>query len=221
MKKYMWLLLVVLFIIGGCGINNDQEKNVSPLEMNAEDLPDVPALQDEFTREFIQSTEPVREGFYPFLSKSKSFTMDFPEEMVVNYKFHNIGPNNRSETITFSHIDRGEEVFLNFSLDYYKGEPIEENVEDRISKSHGEDLEFKKIKTENDTTLSVADYKFNEQLYNIAGFSWNEIGNIDISISLRCNDILDSEDCQKQIINHKEKVIELLKTINIVTIEEE
>ncbi|MFS0752092.1 hypothetical protein [Oceanobacillus sp. 1P07AA] len=216
MEKYIWLLLVVLFIIGGCDINDVQEKNVSPSEINAEDLPDVPALQDEFTREFIQSPEPVREGFYPFLSKSKSFTMDFPEEMVVNTESHIVAPENRSETITLGPSDRNLEVYPNFILHYYRGEPDEQNAKELMSVAHGRDLNFEDIKTNNETNLSIADYRFNEKLYSIAALSWNEYGRVQIGVSLMCNDNLEPDQCQEHVDKEKEHIIDILKTIDVI-----
>ncbi|BAC13251.1 hypothetical protein ACFQ4N_09850 [Oceanobacillus iheyensis] len=218
MKKYMWLLLAVfvLIIIGGCGMNNEQEKNLSPSEMNAEDLPDVPALQDEFTREFIQSTEPVREGYYPFLSKSKSFTMDFPQDMIVNNESHIVGPDNRSETITWGPSDRNLEVYPNFILHYYRGEPDEENSKNTIKLSHDRDLNFEDIKTNNETYLSIADYKFNEKLYSIAALSWSKYGEIQIGVSLMCEDNLEENQCQGNVDKEKENIIEILKTIDVI-----
>lgn len=49
-------------------MGKENEKDIKPSEMKAEDLPDVRALQDEFTRSFIESTEEVEPGYYSFLS---------------------------------------------------------------------------------------------------------------------------------------------------------
>ena len=221
MKKYIRLLLTVSIIIAGCGMNNDPEENVSPSEMNTEDLPDVPALQDEFTREFIQSPEPVREGFYPFLSKSKSFTMDFPEEMEIDKKSHIVAPENRSETITWGHSDRSIEVYPSYILHYYRGEPDEQSVKEIISVSHHRDLNFEDIKTNRETNLSIADYKFNEKLYSVVALSWNEYGRVQIGVRLTCNDNLEPDQCQEHVNKEKEGIIEILKTINIIDNEKE
>ncbi|MFD1335850.1 hypothetical protein ACFQ4N_09845 [Oceanobacillus iheyensis] len=215
MKKYMWLLIVLL-ITGGCGINGDQEENLLPSEMSAEDLPDVPALQDAFTREFIQSSDPVREGFYPFLSKSNSITMDFPEDMVISSKAHNIGPDDRSETITFADVDETKEIFVNYNLHYYKGEPNVESSMNRISKSHDRELEFRDIKTDNNSNLSISEYKPDEQFYTVAVFIWNTDGQIDLNVSLRCNDKLNTKKCLEKINSEKELIIEQIKSINIL-----
>src|SRR5699024_12227911 len=77
-----------------------------------EDLPDVRAFQDEFTRGFLQSTEETRPGYYPFLSGTELFTMDFPGEGAISEKAYalkgneyeglSIGVGNENSNITAS-----------------------------------------------------------------------------------------------------------------------
>ncbi|BAC13249.1 hypothetical protein ACFQ4N_09840 [Oceanobacillus iheyensis] len=141
MKKYLWLL-VVLLITGGCGINGDQEENLLPSDMNFEDSPDVPALQDEFTREFIQSTEPVREGSFPFLSKSNGFTMDFPEDMVIDEKSHIVGPDNRSETLVIGYKEAINDIFISHTFNYFNAISSPDNSKEQLSQNAGYDIEF-------------------------------------------------------------------------------
>src|SRR5690625_2566820 len=56
--------------------------------MNPDDLPDERAFQDEFTREFLQSVEETRPGYYPFLSKTGKYKMDFPGDGNVSKAFY-------------------------------------------------------------------------------------------------------------------------------------
>src|SRR5699024_4385826 len=53
------------------------EEDIS--SMDSKDLPDVPAFQDEFTREFMSSIDEVSEGYYLFHSKTSGYTLPFPE----------------------------------------------------------------------------------------------------------------------------------------------
>ncbi len=46
--------------------------------MDPKDLPDVTAFQDEFTREFMTSTNEVSDGYYLFESKTGGYTLPFP-----------------------------------------------------------------------------------------------------------------------------------------------
>ena|SRR5699024_10055446 len=86
MKKAYFLsvcILIILFI-GGCGLMG--EKDIS--KMDPKDLPDVTAFQDDFTREFMISTEEVEEGYYLFESKTGGYTMWYPENAPMNKGFY-------------------------------------------------------------------------------------------------------------------------------------
>src|SRR5699024_11172913 len=85
MKKSLCLFVSVLIIliIGGCGL---MEKDVA--EMDPKDLPDVRAFQDDFTREFMTSIEPVEDGYYEFESKTGGYTMKFPENATMSNKYY-------------------------------------------------------------------------------------------------------------------------------------
>ena len=86
MKKAYFLSVCVFIIlfIGGCGLMS--EKDIS--KMNPEDLPDVTAFQDDFTREFMTSTEEVEDGYYLFESKTGGYTMWYPEDAIMNKGYY-------------------------------------------------------------------------------------------------------------------------------------
>ena len=81
----MFMILLVVIVLGGCQLG-DSNKNQKPSEMDTEDLPDVRAFDDEFTRDFLQSTKEVREGYYPFLSGTEKYQTDFPASGVLGEK---------------------------------------------------------------------------------------------------------------------------------------
>ncbi|WP_052015532.1 hypothetical protein [Halalkalibacter hemicellulosilyticus] len=73
MRKLKGIALVLVMIVtGGCMMNT----------------PDVPAFEDEFTREFMKSTKEVEEGFYLFESKTGGYTIWFPENAVTEPDFY-------------------------------------------------------------------------------------------------------------------------------------
>src|SRR5690625_1823654 len=83
----MIILLMSIILLVGCQLNKKADterekssKSVEPKYMETEDYPDVPAFQDKFTRGFLQSTEETRQGYYPFLSGTEGFELDFPTE---------------------------------------------------------------------------------------------------------------------------------------------
>lgn len=56
--------------------------------MDPEKLPNLPAFQDDFTREFIGSTEEIEEGFYLFQSKTGKYTMMYPANAKMQRTFY-------------------------------------------------------------------------------------------------------------------------------------
>ncbi len=109
MKKIILLCFCLLLTLtGGCSMNNKEKNNtkdnnaeaVKPKGMDPKDLPQVPAFQDEKTREYMVSTKEEEPGYYLLESKLKGFRMLFPEdgEYLPNYSTSN-GKN--SESIGF------------------------------------------------------------------------------------------------------------------------
>ncbi|MCT1576520.1 MULTISPECIES: hypothetical protein [Oceanobacillus] len=193
-------------------MNNDKEENTSPSEMKAEDLADVPALQDEFTREFIQSIEPVREGFYPFFSKSKSFTMDFPEKMLIDEKSHIVGPDNRSETLVIGYREAINDIFISHTFNYFNAISSPDSSKKQLSQSADYDLEFKNIDS-NSKTYDVAEYKINDKRVMLVSLLWNDNQQIQITSTVKCTNELNDNNCEVKINNHKNSIIEQFKSI--------
>src|SRR5699024_3922117 len=89
------ILIFLMILLGGCQIG----KEVKPSELHPNDLPDERAFQDEFTREFLQSVEETRPGYYAFLSKTGKYEMDFPAGGIISKPAYEI--RNRS----FEYLD--------------------------------------------------------------------------------------------------------------------
>ncbi|OHR73236.1 hypothetical protein HMPREF3291_20040 [Bacillus sp. HMSC76G11] len=51
---------------------------------DASTMPETEAIIDEFTREFMASSKEVEEGYYTFQSKTKGYTMLFPENAKIS-----------------------------------------------------------------------------------------------------------------------------------------
>lgn len=72
-------LIIMIVILSGCTTRvEDREIQLSPK---------TSAFKDDFTREFMVSTEEVQEGYYEFKSKTEGYTMLFP----VNAKVGTLG----------------------------------------------------------------------------------------------------------------------------------
>ena len=58
----------------------------NPEKVSAEDLPDTRAMQDEFTRSFLKTTEEVEEGYYLFVSSIDHYEMYLPKLGLIGEK---------------------------------------------------------------------------------------------------------------------------------------
>src|SRR5690625_1395465 len=72
-------MFLVLLLMGGC---KDMKNNQDLQDADPKDLPDTIAMQDDFTRDLMQSAEEEEEGYNLFESKKGGYTMLYP----VNYK---------------------------------------------------------------------------------------------------------------------------------------
>src|SRR5699024_10845192 len=96
MKYYSALFLTLTMIfLSGCQLSNespsaqpkDEQKELKPADMDDEDLPDMGAFQDEFTRGFLQSTEETRTGYYPFYQGQVLIRWIFPQREILLRSF--------------------------------------------------------------------------------------------------------------------------------------
>ena len=86
MKSIVKLVfLCMILFIGGCQIGNDKPIT-NPEKVSTEDLPDTRAMQDEFTRSFLKSTEEVEDGYYSFVSGINRYEMNFPKSGIIGEK---------------------------------------------------------------------------------------------------------------------------------------
>ncbi|MCC8354065.1 lipoprotein YvcA [Bacillus sp. AF23] len=98
--------------------NNNKTKAVKPKDMDPKDLPQVPAFQDEKTREYMVSTKEEEPGYYVLESKLKGFRMLFPEEAKYVSKFSSVGKN--KETIIIDSFNKKTNIQYDGQLDYHR-----------------------------------------------------------------------------------------------------
>ncbi|QXE02416.1 hypothetical protein [Terribacillus sp. DMT04] len=201
---------------------NNESNSVSPSEMNANDLPDVPAFKDEFTRDFLQSAEQVKDGFYPFVSGSGSFTMNFPQDMKVNKRSYEIGTENESEFISISHSDEQKDGFINQKISYISFMSDPENGKERMRSSSKRELDFKVIETEHKgQKLEISEYE-SDPFSVVAAFIWNDNNQgITIFSHIDCKEDLTKQQCATAKSSEKETIMEMLKSIEFTAKESE
>jgi len=152
--------IAITIVLAGCQMSNEnlsgqtegEQEELKPADMDEKDLPDVRAFQDEFTREFLQSTEETRPGYYPFLSGTGAYEMDFPEEGEIGEKSYNI-KDKSYEAIMISEGNEDSKVPHNITITYYNH--LEQIHKDsrlgKIQSEVGETLDFEEIEKDNET----------------------------------------------------------------------
>src|SRR5690625_4556215 len=92
--------MVLIILLGGCQVDKD-ETSTNPTEIDKEDLPDVHAFEDEFTRKYLQQIEETDEEIYLYLSKQKRYNMEFAAGGVIDDSMYS-GKENVHEDVTIS-----------------------------------------------------------------------------------------------------------------------
>ena len=190
-----FVFLCMILFIGGCQIGN--EKPITdPEKVSAEDLPDTRAMQDEFTRSFLKSTEEIEEGYYSFVSGIDRYEMNFPKSGIIGEKGY-------SKDEGFEQLSIGiESSSYNIGItSEYISHLKKNNLETNLSLlgSIAEDVDFQKI--DNDKA-DLYYGKFNrEDNYGYLAYVQNtkDTGGILISYYIQCTETNDScEDNSKE-----------------------
>lgn len=205
MKKICSFLCLALIILGGCQMNNESknpeleaveeaQEDLLPQDMPAEDLPQVEAFQDEFTRSFLQSTEETRPDYYPFLSNTGAFEMDLYKESRVNERSYSL----RRKGFEMLRVTTGNQdsQFIHNVTITYTGHLTEEiHKKTRLQmlrQSSGEDLEFERIEQE-DQIIYIGPYELNpdgpagSESYGYGAFIFNNLGRGGIEVKYGSN----------------------------------
>ncbi|WP_238343647.1 hypothetical protein, partial [Gracilibacillus saliphilus] len=130
-KRIKWMLLIGLVILGGCQM---------------EEYPDTKAFQDEFTREFLVSTEEEEEGYYLFESGTGGYQVLYPENAVVSeVSYHKDGDG--YESITFEDYSLENNFYFKHDLTFslFGERWLEENL-GSLSTKVGYEGDYKEIK---------------------------------------------------------------------------
>ncbi len=100
-------LIIMTLLLGGCTTDVEEGEKTKETKETSNLWPETPAFKDDFTREFMDSTEEVQEGYYRFKSKTEGYTMLFP----VNARVDPVG------------FERNEDVYETYSF----GEQVKED----------------------------------------------------------------------------------------------
>ncbi|MCY8315999.1 lipoprotein YvcA [Bacillus vallismortis] len=160
MKKIILICFsLLLALTGGCSMN-DNDKNttndnkteaVKPKDMDPQDLPQVPAFQDEKMREYMVSTKEEERGYYLLESKLRGFRMLFPEDAKYLSRRSSLTGKHK-ESIAFNSYDKDTNVMFDGHVTYYKEESFLDEPEtmlDIVSGKNDYKGEYKKSSNKN------------------------------------------------------------------------
>src|SRR5699024_3753877 len=195
--------MVLIILLGGCQVNKD-ETSTNPSEIDKDGLPEVRAFNDSFTREFLQSTEETREGYYPFVSGTRNYKIDFPSSGVIGDRSY-IKKKNEYEEFPI-HIKEGTGVKIH--INYYSHHRTEQLTADlnRFKKRQGYEGDFKRLEKDNQTLYYTKSEGRGFRDY--LGYVQNEkgMGGIEIVYEIDCQDEKKAI-CEKNKQSDKERAM--------------
>ncbi|MDR0139068.1 hypothetical protein RFW18_15030 [Metabacillus idriensis] len=220
MIKIIQLSLVFMLIFtGGCGIFKENRSG----NIDASAMPETEAFKDEFTREFMASSDEVEEGFYSFESKTNGYTMLFPVNATISSTSYD------SQEDFFETYNFGEGVKESNLSRYvtitYEDKPTTKNIEfnlDMLSEHAGYETSFEKIKngenliyySKGSQTINDTETKKKADFYGYFGYiqsQKNEKG-IQFFYEVTCMDAVQS--CEINSKSEEENALLIMKSIN-------
>ncbi|MFC4024368.1 DUF6792 domain-containing protein [Oceanobacillus longus] len=199
---------------------SNEETNQKPSEMNPEDLPEVRAFQDEFTRSFLQSIEETEAGYYPFLSGTGAYQMDFPAGGIVGERGYALKESEYEGYLIGVDNNNGTESSINFIYDDYKKSSNKENYLDNLEKRLGLNVKFEKIINDNQS-LYVTYFERSEDTFTFAGYVQNELSPGGIQVIHETGCLNSIENCIDVKESSKKEIINWMQSIQYVEKEDE
>jgi len=198
--------------LGGCQADKD-ETSTKPSETDLDELPEVRAFTDSFTRDFLQSTEETREGYYLFVPGTGNYRMDFPAEGVIGQRAYSIRKKGYEEFPIHIKDETGSEIRVNYYSDNTKA--LLKNDLHAFKKRLGYEGDFKKVK-KNDRTLYYAHYE-DDVFRTYAGYILNErgTGGIEVIYNIDCQDERKAI-CEKNKKNDKERAMKWMESVQFI-----
>ncbi|MBA4538831.1 hypothetical protein H1Z61_17305 [Bacillus aquiflavi] len=170
-----------------------KEQSLLPKDMDPKDLPKGRAFEDEFTRSFLQSTEEMMPGYYPFLSQNGKYTMAFPREGLTGDRIYLSGENHESLNIAVWEEDA--DIVADIQVKYYGflNPGYENNNKISLQSMMGTELNFEEVKGDGQTLYvsffqDEKEAEGDDDVYGYAGYLQNDrdAGGIDLIYTSRC-----------------------------------
>ncbi|WP_203289220.1 hypothetical protein [Metabacillus sp. cB07] len=212
MKKVLLLCLTtMLAFTGGCGMSKEKDNG----KVEQQSMPETEAFKDEFTREFMKSTEETEEGFYTFESKTRGYTMLFPINAIIStMDYEQI--KTAYEALSYSE-DVDDENISYFMTVIFENSSDTDDIQINLgilSDVSGYEGDYKKY-TSAEKTIYFGEKRNEEDgYYSYIAYIKSDVSNKAVSLTYNSNCLDDGNSCELPGLSEKEKIKKIVDSIN-------
>ncbi|WP_206892792.1 hypothetical protein [Bacillus sp. NTK071] len=192
---------------------SDDNQTTDPEKVNAEELPKVRAFENEFTRGFLQSIEETRNGYYPFLSGTGNYKMDFPADGIIGEAGYSLQEGSESYLIGNTSGEIEGEIVIKY-YQFMKNEFKDSSLQ-TLNDLYDRPLEFEEKKLDG-RSINIA--FFEDEIGNqiVVGFIQNtkDSGAVEVDYTFQCKE--SNSDCTKRIEDKKKDIENWMETITFL-----
>ncbi|MDQ0231211.1 hypothetical protein [Metabacillus malikii] len=191
-------------------------------EAEPKEWPKTPAFQDEDTREMLDSTEEVQDGYYLYTSKTGGYSMLWPVD-AIKHSYQNNGDS--YEKIIFGASNKRENYTYEISTTYENASPehLIDSFLSILSSSLQYSGEYEEIKESNKTLFFAQEKDTLESTDGRRGTYYSYFGYIRDNVTeqgvryiytVSCYDDENVKECNIDESKEKERTLMLMKSVN-------
>ncbi|MEK3806748.1 hypothetical protein MHB63_09435 [Bacillus sp. FSL H8-0547] len=204
-KKFIKLNLAIMLIVtAGCGTDSDKtEKQKS--------IPETEAFKNEFTREFMKSTEETVDGFYTFESKTKGYTMLFPVNAIIStMDYEQIKTS--YEALSYSE-DVDEENISYFMTVNFEDSSDTDDIQIILSDVSGYEGEYNEYTRAKKTIYFGEKRNEEDGYYSYIAYIKSDASNKAVSLTYNSNCLDGGNSCELPGPGEREKIKKILESV--------
>lgn len=186
-------------------------------KVNQASMPQTEAFKDEFTRDFMKSTEETEEGYYTFESKAKGYTILFPKNATVSVGNY-YAEQGKLESLSFGEklVDEKISYYIKFN---YEDNEITDEIDTKLKLlSSGTDYEgeYKKIEKGDKVIYLSDDGPKNKDYYYLLAYVKSTTSNKAIRFTYMSNCNVEEKSCELMTDKTEERINKILDSIEFV-----
>jgi hypothetical protein len=179
-----------------------------------DNVPDTRAFQDEFTREFMQSTAETEEGYYTFESGTGGYTMLFPVDATLDEGYY-YKQGDVIENISFANDKKEDYNFSSGARIKYDSRSVNEHIDinlKSLSRRVSYEGEYDTIQQEEKTIY----YSKNQidNTYYFFGLVKSELNHKAVSYVYTVPCSSEDEKCIDDISQEEDLIMKMMSSIN-------